>query len=205
VKVLFVVSLLLVAAVVATPAGGERQADLLVRHGESIGKVKLGMTLLQVRQVLGRERAVNKREKRGTRGYVYLELDWDYLWWTVGFMRAPGGKYRAVSIGTIQQGQRTPERLGPRSTEGEVYGKLRVDCRNVFPAKGTRRGNFLHGECVYRRPRGRQTVFVLSRWQDKDDPLGVARVAQVEVRDALFYRGWPVRFEPRCPPGVPVC
>ena len=200
-RVLFVASLLLAAAVAVTPAGGERQADLLVRHGESIGKVKLGMTLAQVRQVLGRERAVNKREKRGTRGYRYLELDWDYTWWTVGFMRAPGGKYRAVSIGTIQRGQRTPERLGTDSTERDLYSKLAVSCRQVF----SRRGAFLQGECVYRRPRGRQTVFVLSRWQDKDDPLGVVRVVQVEVRDALFYRGWPVRIEPRCAPGVPVC
>jgi hypothetical protein len=201
VRALFVVSLLLVAAAVATPASGERHADLLVRHGESIGKVKLGMTLPQVRQLLGRERAVNKREKRGTRGYRYLELDWDYTWWTIGFMRAPGGKYRAVSIGTVQHGQRTPERLGTDSTERDLHAKLAVSCRQVF----SRRGTFLHGECVYRRPRGRQTVFVLGRVQDKDDPTGVARVAQVEVRDALFYRGWPVRLHPRCPPGQPVC
>jgi hypothetical protein len=201
-RALVVASVLLVAAAVATPAGGERHADLLVRHGESIGKVKLGMTLAQVRQVLGRERAVNKREKRGTRGYRYLELDWDYTWWTVGFMRAPGGKYRAVSIGTVQKGQRTPERLGTGSTERDLYAKLPVSCRMV---SSRRSGNFLHGECVYRRPRGRQTVFVLSRSQDPDDPTGVARVAQVEVRDALFYRGWPVRFDPRCPPGQPVC
>jgi hypothetical protein len=200
-RALVVASVLLVAVAVAAPASGERQADLLVRHGESIGKVKLGMTLPQVRELLGRERAVNKREKRGARGYRYLELDWDYTWWTVGFMRAPGGKYRAVSIGTIQKGQRTPERLGSGSTERDLYAKLAVSCRQVF----SRRGAFLSGECVYRRSRGRQTVFVLGRMQDKDDPTGVARVAQVEVRDALFYRGWPVRFEPRCPPGQPVC
>jgi hypothetical protein len=77
VRARLVVSVLVVAAAVATPAGGERQAGLLVRHGESIGKVKLGMTLLQVRHILGRERAVNKRERRGTRGFTYLELDWE--------------------------------------------------------------------------------------------------------------------------------
>jgi hypothetical protein len=67
--VLVFVSVLLVAAAGAAPAGGERQADLLVRHGESIGKVKLGMTLAQVRRMLGPERAMNKREKRGKRAW----------------------------------------------------------------------------------------------------------------------------------------
>jgi hypothetical protein len=190
-----------VALVFVAAGGAASEANTVVRHGEAIGRVKLGMTLQQVRSILGPARATNKQEKRGTRGYRYLELDWDYTWWTVGFLRAPGGKYRAVSVGTIQKGQRTPEALGADSTERELYAKLPVSCRQVF----SRRGAFLQGECVYRRPRGRQTVFVLSRWQDEDDPPDVTRVVQVEVRDASFYRGWPVRFKARCPPGQPVC
>lgn len=55
---------------------------------------------------------------------------------------------------------------------------LRRDRQRDQPARGDRAepmgsgsGNLLHGAYVYRRPGGRQNVFVLSRWQDKDDPL----------------------------------
>jgi hypothetical protein len=166
VRARLVVSVLVVAAAVATPAGGERQAGLLVRHGESIGKVKLGMTLLQVRHMLGRERAVNKRERRGTRGFgfTYLELDWDYGWWTVGFMRSPrGGVYRVVSIETLQRGQRTPEGLGVGSRESGLQRRLaHLRCRSVYAA---RRDVLLHVECVYGAQRERQTAFPFSSWR----------------------------------------
>jgi hypothetical protein len=202
VRALFVVFLLLAATVAATPAGGGRQADLLVRHGESIGKLKLGMTLPQVRELLGPERTVNKREKRGTRGYVYLELDWDYAWWTVGFMRAAGGKYRAVSIGTIQKGQRTSEGFGVGSTATEVARRLDIRCRAVFPRRGEParaasdwRDLVLQLECVYGLPGGRQTVFMLdNKRTGYNDPR--SGIVQVEVRDPLFYRGWPVKLCP---------
>jgi hypothetical protein len=179
------------AFLVAVASGGAAsRGDLVVRHGESIGKLRLGMTLPQVKSILGAPRGVNKREKRGGRGYVYLELDWDYAWWTVGFMRAPGGKYRAVAIGTIQRGQRTPERLGVGSTDLELARKLDIRCRHVFPAQG---GNATQSECVHGRAGRPQTVFVLERWRGDDQRT---RVAQVEVRDPLFYRGWPVKLCP---------
>lgn len=188
-----VTSVLVVAAAVAAPAGGERQADLLVRHGASIGKLKLGMTLPEVRQLLGPERAVNKREKRGVRGYVYLELDWDYGWWTVGFIRPPhGGVYRAVSIETVQRGQQTREGLGPGATQSRIQRRLaRVKCRTVYTAQ-TRR--LIQLECVYGGQGERQTAFVFVRWSAPvpDDPA----VATVAVRDPDFYRGWRVRFCP---------
>jgi hypothetical protein len=193
VRTLVVACVLLAAATVATQAGGERRADLRVRHGESIGKLKLGMTLPQVRQLLGRERAANKREKRGSRGYVYLELDWDFGWWTVGFIRPPrGGVYRAVSIETVQRGQRTPEGLGPGATQSQIQRRLaRVNCRTVYTAQ-TRR--LIQLECVYGGQGERQTAFVFERWGAPvpDDPA----VATVAVRDPDFYRGWRVRFCP---------
>jgi hypothetical protein len=179
------------------PRRGERQADLLVRHGESIGKLKLGMTLRQARQLLGRERAVNKREKRGKRGHVYLELDWDYGWWTVGFMRHARGAYRAVSIETRQRTQRTREGVGVGSKESRIQRKLAgIRCRSVFAVK---RATFLQIECVYGGQRERQTHFLFAPWNTPTP--GDLAVAAVAVRDPGFYRAWPVRL---CPATAPV-
>jgi hypothetical protein len=184
------VLVLLALAVGALPAGAGEERDLLVRHGEGIGKLRLGMTMREVKRVLGSDATVYRKERR-TNGYLYLELGWDYGWWTVGFMRPPRGRYEAVRIGTVSRAQRTPEGLGADSTDRALYGKLRgVFCRFVT----TRTWKFMHSECVYRRPTGRQTVFVLSSSGHPDDPPDVARVAQTEVRSLLFYRGWRVRF-----------
>jgi hypothetical protein len=178
------------ALLILSPSGGAApEADMRVRHGEAIGSVRLGMTLAQVRRVLGREWVVSKRERRDTRGLRYLELQWDYGWWTVGLMRRPRGEFRAVRIVTVARRQRTPEGLGVGSTARDVRRQLRVSCRFV---SSTATGNFLHTECVYRRTRKRETAFV---FEGQERPDNVRRVAAVEVRDALFYRGWRVRFD----------
>jgi hypothetical protein len=176
------------------PASGAQEARAVVRHGESIGKLRLGMTIPQVRRAIGGPGILVKSERRG-KGYVYRELGWNLGWWTVGFMRPPGGDYTAVRIGTVSRAQRTRERLGVDSTVLQISGRLRRSfCRDVYPLEPPD-GRVLHGECIYRRPTGRQTAFVLSRYGDPDDPPGTGRVEQVEVRSLLFYRGWRVRFQ----------
>jgi hypothetical protein len=184
-----VLGIIVVSVLFAPLSGAGPKADLRVRHGDAIGPVRLGMTLSQVRRVLGREWAVSKRERRGAKGLRYLELQWDYGWWLVGFMRPASGEFRAVRIGTVARRQRTTERLGVGSTERELRRRLRVSCRRV---SGVPTGNFLHTECIYRRSSGRETAFIFSRLESEDN---VRRVSEVEVRDALFYRGWRVRFD----------
>ncbi len=174
----------ILALVLAASAGGRGEAEALVRHGESIGELRLGMTLAQVRGLLGPERAVSKRERRGTRGYVYLELDWDYAWWTAGFMRKPGGTFRAVMIGTLNRRQRTPEGVGIGLTKTQLQQRLPgVRCRTEFAVGGA------FDDCVLGRG-GRQTVFVLERWISSRQADPTVRIAGVEVRDPLYYRGW---------------
>lgn len=177
------------ADVVAAPA-----ADLRVRHGLAIGPVRLGMTLPEVRRVLGVERAVNKRERRRG-GYVYLELDWDYSWWTVGFMRGPAGPYRAVLVATRSRTQRTRENLGVGTLRSELYRRLpSTRCWYVFARAS---GNILHTECRYARRGLYHTVFVLEKWDGHgDDTPGLTTVEGVEVRHPLFYRGWRVNVQP---------
>jgi hypothetical protein len=173
----------------AAPAAAEQE---VVRHGESIGKVRLGMSVAEVHRLLGRPRSTT-REQRGRN--TYLESDWDYGWWTVGFARPPGGRFRAVMVGTVQKAQRTPERLGAGATRGDVARRLPDSrCRSVQPAGGSQLNEL--GECVYGDRGRRQTVFVFNltftgwHWSAK------ARIVEVQVRDPLFYAGWKVRFEP---------
>jgi hypothetical protein len=176
----------------ATPVATAPESDLLVRHGQGIGNLHLGMTLSQVRSLLGAPRAQNKRERR-PRGYTYLELDWGYAWWTVGFERAPGGKYRAVSIGTVQSGQRTPQGLGAGSRERDLTRRLSgLRCwrvRSIHDPYGK-----YTNECVYGERAGRTTAFILNGFAGLGDPR--ARVLQVEVRAPGFYRARPVRLCP---------
>jgi hypothetical protein len=180
---------IVVAVLILSPAGGARPtADQRVRHGEAIGPIRLGMTPTEVRRVLGRESAVSARERRGTRGHRYLELQWDYAWWTIGFMRPPNGGFRAVRIGTVARGQRTAERLGVGSSQRVVRQELPVFCREV----SVRGGPWIHTECIYRRSSKRQTVLVFGGQGEGDN---VRRVDEIEVRDTLFYLGWRVRID----------
>jgi hypothetical protein len=173
----------------AAPAAAHEQ---VVRHGLAIGKVRLGMSVSEVRRLLGPPRSTT-RELRGRN--VYVESDWDYGWWTMGFAKPPGGRFRAVMVGTVQRAQRTPERLGPGSTRRQVAERLPdTICRSVQPVGGSQ----LHelGECVYGGRGRRQTAFVFNltftgwHWSPQ------TRIVEVQVRDPLFYRCWRVRFEP---------
>jgi hypothetical protein len=177
------------ALALVSPASADQE---LVRHRLAIGQIRLGMSVPQVRRLLGTPRAVT-REQRGRN--VYTEYDWDYGWWTVGFAKPPGGSFRAVMVGTVQRSQRTPERLGAGSTRAQLADRLPgTRCRSVQPVGGSR----LHelGECVYGGHARRQTVFVFNltftgwHWSPQ------ARIVEVQVRHPLFYAGWKVRFEP---------
>ena len=183
--------LVLLGAIAALVLAASASADEeVVRHGRSIGKVQLGMSLAQVRGLLGRERAVNIRERRGTLGYVCLELDWDYGWWTVGFMRRGKAPFEAVLIGTGQRVQRTPEGFGLGTYRDQLRRRLAARCREVVTPRGAIRDQ----ECVHGDTGRPQTVFVLDTYIHLGE--NDLRVRYVEVRDPLFYLGWRVRFRP---------
>jgi hypothetical protein len=182
----------LVALLAASPTTAGRESDLLVRLGQGIGKLRLGMSLAQVKKLLGPPRAENKREHRAS-SHTYVELEWGYAWWTVGFVRAAGGNYRAVSIGTIQRSQRTPEGLGPGSRERELTRRL--DGIRCWRVRSVREpfGAYT-SECVYGERAGRNTAFILNGFAGLGDPR--AAVLQVEVRSPAFYRARPVKLCP---------
>ncbi|HEY8628692.1 MAG TPA: hypothetical protein VIL56_10280, partial [Gaiellaceae bacterium] len=73
-----------IAITVAVGAVGAPSSTLVIRPGVSIGKIRLGMTLAQVKGVLGRPQLVSRREERGF-GIRYVEYQWAYASWSVGF------------------------------------------------------------------------------------------------------------------------
>jgi hypothetical protein len=156
----------LAAAVIALAGSAEAAADrdALIRPGVGIGKVRLGMTLTQVKRALGQQFLVNKRVRRGF-GATYVELGWDYSWWRVGFI-VRQGRYRAVLIGTVEPRERTSAGIGPGSTVRALRRRMRVLCRNgpeqPWPAPPYRDPTVTHFYyCTARQRGGRQTVFLI--------------------------------------------
>jgi hypothetical protein len=119
-------SILAVGSASATPS-----RDTLIRPGIGIGKVRLGMTVAQVRRALGRETLVQRRQ-RFAFGSQYFELDWDYAQWTVGLLGRPG-RMRVVSVATQKRTERTARRVGVSSTIRQILREFpRASCTSYL-------------------------------------------------------------------------
>jgi hypothetical protein len=148
----------------------------LVQPGRGIGKVKLGMTQAQVRRALGPHTFVTKRRRLGF-GQQYVELQWGYGEWSVGF-QGRAGRMRAVSVGTTLRSQRTRSNLG---TGSRIRDILRV-YPNATCSDWAGLGSASSKETwiVVRHSNGAQTVFA-AVGDGKADP-GPVRVVEVMVR-----------------------
>src|SRR5215218_7631083 len=107
-------------------ASAASQRDALIRPGIGIGKVKLGMSLKQVRGAWGRPQAVvTTTNERGART---LELQYDYAAYVVTLVGAPGGE-RVTAVGTTLAKERTSQGLGVGSLERRLQRAFRGDLR----------------------------------------------------------------------------
>jgi hypothetical protein len=148
-------------AVAPGAAGAER---ILVRPGLAIGGVELGMTVPEVRRILGRSAFVNRRESLGF-GREYTELAWNEARWLVGFVRTDRGA-RAVMISTTSPNARMRNGAGVGSTFREVVRKLpRVICTDRLWGYGL----------ILRHRNRRETIFQTASM----------RVVDVIVRERL--------------------
>jgi hypothetical protein len=168
-----------VAAASATP-----DENVRVIHGAGIGRIKLGMTYAEVRKILGGPQTVDRREKLRD-GRRYLELSWDFGWWTVGFYGKPG-HMRVASVQTINRRQRTAEHLGVGSLERTVRRTLRVRCTTV--AERIKPDWPFEFRCAYPSHRGRETVFTINftngiayRWRGKAYEVSAVRVQETRA------------------------
>jgi len=138
------------AAALATVAAGSVVAapskDALVRPGLSIGKVRLGMDVAQVRRAMGRhDSGVAELKGFGSRR---LEL----TWWSgladhfIVELLGPRGRERVVSIATSRKSERTGAGIGPGVRVARlmrVYPRAR--CRSLYPVGG---GSIIGSEFV---------------------------------------------------------
>ena len=113
-----------VATATAAPSAGEQQ--LLLRPGVSIAKIRLGMTLAEVRGVLGPPRGVFRRERSGFARYT------EYQWglgpsWNIGFYQGVYGDPEVVVIGTTHRA-RTRSGVGTGSRHHALRRALGARC-----------------------------------------------------------------------------
>jgi hypothetical protein len=119
---LTVLALLAGAIMLAPSASGSPERSVPIRIGHGIGPINLGMTGAQVYRALGRPRTVVDRKV--IRGRPYVELEYGYGTWTVGFYGRKPNR-RVVLVLTALGRHRTPEGLGVGSSDREVRRGLR--------------------------------------------------------------------------------
>jgi len=114
-----------VALALTASAGATTQRDALIRPGIGIGKVKLGMSLAQVRTAWGAPQARIVSQERGARK---LELQYDYAAYVVTLRGDPRHE-RVVAIGTTLAKERTSQGVGVGSLERRLQGTFRSRLR----------------------------------------------------------------------------
>jgi hypothetical protein len=150
--------------------------DALVEPGRAIGKVKLGMTHAQVRGALGRHTFVVKRRDLGF-GQRYVELQWGYAEWSVGF-QGRAERMRAVMVGTTLHSQRTRSNLGTGSRIRDILRVYPHATCSGWAGLGTNSSK--ETWIVVRHPTGARTIFA-AVGDGKADP-GPVRVVEVMVQ-----------------------
>jgi hypothetical protein len=181
------------AVAAATFVSGASATESTIYPGVGIGKVKLGLTLTQVKHVLGSDAIVNDRET--INGSEYLELGWNFSAWAVGFARH-GSTYHAVHVTTALHAQRTTTGVGP--------GTFWLTLVKAYPGGAC---TFTYGptgglEYLVPHKGGTQTIFLLHGWPPRAGsygiPLKTYSVISVGVRVPYqplpeFARDWPGR------------
>jgi hypothetical protein len=180
-RVASAVAALAAAALAVGSASATPTRDTLIRPGQGIGKVDLGMTIAQVRAALGRPGAVVRRQEIAFGG-EYVELQWAQGAWTVGF-RTRANRLRAVRVATQNTTQRTRHGLGMGSRPRRIVA--------VYP----------HATCVTREldkpfpgtwivvthASGRMTAFAIDNvWHSFQPPTH--KVNEVLVQERWFNR-----------------
>jgi hypothetical protein len=170
---------------VAVSAAAAPAHELVIRPGVGIGKVRLGMSLSEVRAAWGRPQALTTKRRS-------IELQYEFAAYVVT-LTGPRGHERVVRVGTTLRRERTRQGIGVGSPETLLRrtfrGELRCDALELmvmrgypFPVLAANRR-----ECTLGSPSGPHTTFV-SRMRPftflAQDWSKKARVYEVVVRAA---------------------
>jgi hypothetical protein len=106
-----------VVLVLVASASASTQRDALIRPGVGVGKVRLGMTLAQVRAAWGRPQAQTIETLAGVGRTV--ELQYDFAAYTVTLTGRPNREH-VVAVGTTLAKERLRQGIGVGSLEQRV-------------------------------------------------------------------------------------
>jgi hypothetical protein len=152
-------TIVVAAAVLAAPASA---TESTIVPGMQIGKVRLGMTLTQVKKVLGQPQTVNARKQlSGQRGYI--EYGWNFSSFWVGFVNTKGVLHAAL-VGTVLRGEKTASGVGVGSSLEKLRAGYKVACTNASdgpydPHYYRDPGEYLSSYCLIGSPAAPTTVF----------------------------------------------
>jgi hypothetical protein len=179
------------ALALVASAGAAPQRDALIRPGVGIGKVRLGMSLAQVRAAWGRPQAVIPSQERGAR---QLELQYDYAAYVVTLVGVPG-RERVTSVGTTLAKERTSQGVGVGSLERRLQrafgGELRCDRldvvympRSSVPVLGSNRRDCTLGAASRPQTMFTSRIRLQYAWDlhQPEDWSKLARVTEVVIR-----------------------
>jgi hypothetical protein len=141
-------SIALVVAAIVVPSSSAIESTLV--PGVGIGKVRLGMTLAQVKHVLGPPATTNIRaqlpDRRG-----YIEYGWNFSTLWVGFVNTKGVLH-AVLVGTDLRSE--------GQFKGVGIGTVRDKLRSALPVVACAPRNWQQRAGVYYRVRDTNKAFV---------------------------------------------
>jgi hypothetical protein len=154
-KLTFAAAVVLTSAVLA---GGAAAGEATIVPGVGMGKIRIGMTLSQVRRILGSDSVVNARSKVGHT--PYLDLGWESSTWGVGFLKQQG-TYRVAQVETTLRSERTREGLGVGSSFKEVArAYAQAICGYYYPTMGS-----TVEKSIYRASRYPAIALVVARYR----------------------------------------
>ena len=172
--------------------GGASATEVTIVPNVSIGKVRLGMTLRQVKKALGPPQVVNARAQlSGKRGYV--EYGWNFSTFWVGFVNTKGVLHAAL-IGTDIVGEKTRDGVGVHTPLAKLRARYRVACNDYPHGKleynkwYTDPGEIVYTYCVLGPATAPTTVFGLRcTGRYKPAPIGCTAwaVERVIVRTSF--------------------
>jgi hypothetical protein len=152
------------AAVLATvgvsaQAGASTDANLLIRPAQGIGKIRLGMTEVELRRAMGKPRAVIRRPSGF--GLRSVEFQWGLAAYTARLSGRPG-RLRVVRVATTLLRERTRAAIGAGSREQAVlraYPNARCEQLRTYRIAGVVHVGTTERDCTLFAPSGRRTTF----------------------------------------------
>ncbi len=162
----------------------------LIVPNVGIRGVKLGMSLAQVKRVLGSGGILNKRQKLGPRS-EYVEYVWDYGSFRTGFVRR-SGRTGVALVATTLSSQRTRSGIGVGTPLKRAQQRTGARCFDVdYYAKdqwyrdpSTESTQY----CLIGSARGKRTVFIIGTKYHRSGPIPAKLppiVREVIVREAF--------------------